>query len=227
MHRHLIAVEVGVKCRADERVDLDGLAFHQHRLKRLNTEAMEGRCAVQHNRMIFNHFFQNVPDDRLLLLDHFFRLLDGGAVSRLFEPVIDERLEQFERHLLRQPALVQLEFRSDHNDRTAGVVHALAEQILAETSLLALQCVGERLQWTIVRSTQHAAAAAVIEERVHRFLQHSLFVAHDHFGSVQVHQLLQPVIAVDDAAIQVVQIRRGKTPAVEWNQRPQLRWNYR
>ena len=33
VHRHLVAVEVGVEGGADQRVNLDGLAFHQHRLK--------------------------------------------------------------------------------------------------------------------------------------------------------------------------------------------------
>ena len=146
---------------------------------------------------------------------------------RLFEPVIDERLEQFERHLLRQTALVQLQFGTDHDDRTAGVVDALAEQVLTEAALLALERIGERLQRAVVGAAQHAAAAAVVEQRVHGFLQHALFVAHDDFGSVQVHQLLQPVVAVDDAAIQVVQIGGGEAAAVQWHQRTQLRRNDR
>ena len=33
---HLVAVEVGVEGGAHERVDLDGLALHQHRLERLD-----------------------------------------------------------------------------------------------------------------------------------------------------------------------------------------------
>ena len=146
---------------------------------------------------------------------------------RLFEPVIDERLEQLERHLLRQTALVQLQFGTDHDDRTAGVVDALAEQVLAEAALLALQRVGQRLQRAVVGAAQHAAAASVVEQRVHRFLQHALFVAHDDFGRVQVHQLLQPVVAVDDAAIEIVQVGGGETAAIEWNQRTQLRRNDR
>ena len=47
VHGHLVAVEVGVEGGADQRVDLDGLAFDQHRLKRLDAEAMEGRGAVE------------------------------------------------------------------------------------------------------------------------------------------------------------------------------------
>ena len=124
-------------------------------------------------------------------------------------------------------ALVQLEFGTDHDHRTSGVVHALAEQVLAEAALLALQRVGERLQRPVVGATQNAAAASVVEQSVDRFLQHALFVAHDDFGSVQVHQLLQPVVAVDDAAVKIVQIGGGKASAIQWNQRTQLGWNHR
>ena len=227
VHGHLVTVEVCVKCGADQRVNLDGLAFHQHRLKCLDAEAVKRRSAVQQHGVIFNHLFQDVPHDGLLLLNHFLRLLDGGAMSGLLQPVIDERLEQFQRHLLRQAALLQLELGTNHDHRTAGVVHALAQQVLAEAALLALQRVGERLQRAIVGATQHAATASVVEQRVHSFLQHALFVAHDDFRRVQVHQLLQPVVAVDDATVEVVQIRRGEAAAIEWNQRTQLRRNDR
>ncbi len=47
MDRHLIAVEVGVEGRADERMDLDGAAFDQDWLEGLNAEAVQRRGAVQ------------------------------------------------------------------------------------------------------------------------------------------------------------------------------------
>ena len=143
MHGHLVAVEVGVEGGADQRVNLDGLAFHQHRLERLDAQAVQGWGAVQQHRVILDDFFQDVPHHRFLHLHHFLGLLDGGAVARLFQAVIDERLEQLERHLLGQAALVQLELGAYHDDRTAGVVDALAEQVLAEAALLALERVGE------------------------------------------------------------------------------------
>ena len=77
-------------------------------------------------------------------------------------------------HLLRQAALVQLQLGTDDDHRTAGVVDALAEQVLAEPALLALQRVAQRLQRTVVGAAQHAAAAAVVEQRVHGFLEHAL-----------------------------------------------------
>ena len=126
-----------------------------------------------------------------------------------------------------RPHWCSLQLGADHDDRTAGVVDALAEQVLAEAALLALEGVGERLERTVVGAAQHAAAAAVVEQRVDGLLQHALFVAHDDLGRVQVHQLLEPVVAVDDAAIEVVQIGGGEAAAVQRHQRAQLRRNHR
>ena len=160
-------------------------------------------------------------------LDHALGGLDRGREAHHFELVEDERLEELERHLLRQPALVQLQLRADHDDRAARVVDALAEQVLAEASALALDHVGERLQRTLVGARHRLAAAAVVEQRIHRFLQHALLVAHDDFRRFQLEQALQPVVAVDDAAIQVVQVGGREAAAVERHQRTQLRRQHR
>ena len=224
---HLVAIEVGVEGRASQRVQLDGLAFDQHRLERLDAEAVQRGRAVEQDGMILDDFFENVPNHRVLLLHQFLGLLDGGAMAALLEAMIDERLEQLERHLLRQAALVELQLGTDHDHGTAGIIDALAEQVLAEAALLAFERIGERLERAVVGATQNAAAAAVVEQRVDGFLQHALFVAHDHVGRVQLDQLLQPVVAVDDAAIQIVQIGRGETAAIQWHQRTKLGRNDR
>ena len=225
--RHLVAVEVGVERRADERVDADRLAFDQHRLERLDAETMQRRRAVEQHRMLADDLLEHVPHLGPLQLDHLLRLLDGGDEAALLELVVDERLEQLERHLLRQPALVQLQLGTDDDDRPAGVVDALAEQVLAEAPLLALERVGQRLERPVVGAAQHAAAAAVVEQRVDRFLQHPLLVADDDVRRLQLHQLLQPVVAVDDAAIEIVQVGGREAAAVERHERPQLRRNDR
>src|ERR671920_921451 len=126
--------------------NLDGLALDEHRLERLDAEAVERRGAVQQNGMLADDLFEDVPDHRLLPVDHLTRLLDGGGVALLFELVVDERLEQLKRHLLRQAALVELEFRPDDDDGAARVVNALAQKVLAEAALLALEGVGQRLE---------------------------------------------------------------------------------
>ncbi len=136
--------------------------------------------------MLANDVFENVPNDRLLLLDHFLGLLDGGAVPLRFELVIDERLEELERHFLGQTALVEFQFRADDDDGTARIVHALAEKVLAEAALLALERIAEGLEWAVVGAAQNAAAAAVVKQSVNGFLQHALFVADDDVGRAQV-----------------------------------------
>ena len=78
--------------------------------------------------MLADHLFQDVPDLGALLLDHALGGLDGRGHAVEFELGIDEGLEQLERHLLGQAALMQLELGTDHDDRAARIVDALAEQ---------------------------------------------------------------------------------------------------
>ena len=162
MYRHLITVKVGVECRADEGVQLNSLAFDQHRLKRLNAKAMQRRRAIQHDRMFANDVFENIPDQRLLGLHHFLGGLNGRCSTQHFQLVENERLEQFQRHFLWQPALMQLQRRADHNDGTTGVVHTLAEQVLTEASRFTFDHVSERFQRALVCARHGLATTTVI-----------------------------------------------------------------
>ena len=224
---HLVAVEVGVEGGADQRMKLDRFAFDQDRLEGLDAEAVKGRRAVEQHRMLANDLVQDVPDFRLLLLDELLRLLDGGRQTLCVKPRIDERLEQLERHLLRQAALMELQFRADHDHRTAGIVDALAEQVLAEATLLAFEHVGQRLQRALVGAGDDPTAPAIVEQSVDSFLQHALLVADDDVRSAQLDQTLQTVVAVDDTAIEIVEVGRREAAAVERNQRAKLRRNDR
>ena len=64
----------------------------------------------------------------------------------MLEALVDEGLEEFEGHLLGQAALVEPEVRTDDDDRPSGVVDPLAEQVLSEAALLALEHVRKRLE---------------------------------------------------------------------------------
>src|SRR5258706_2094859 len=163
VNRHLVAVEVRIECGTDQRMELDRLALDQHRLERLNAEAMQGWGAVEQHRMFADHLFEDVPDLRLLLFDELLGLFDGRRESLRLKPRIDERLEQLQRHLLGQAALVQLQLGTHNDHRTAGIIDALAEQVLTEASLLALQHIGERFQRALVGPRDDAAAATVIK----------------------------------------------------------------
>ena len=149
MHGHLIAVKVGVVTGADQWMDFDCVAFNKNRLERLNTHAMESWRAIQKHWMILDDFFKHVPHFWVAAIKHALGALDGVGKSTILELANDERLEQFQRDLLWQTALMQLEFWTNHDDGTRRIINALAQQILAEAALLALDHVGERLERTI------------------------------------------------------------------------------
>ena len=134
MNRHLVTVEVGVEGRTNEGMQLNGLAFNQDGLKRLDTQAVQRRRTVEHDRVLFDHLFQNVPHYGRAGFDFLLGSLDGGGDAHGFETSEDEGLEQFQRHQFGQAALVQLERWAHGNHGTTGVVHALAQQVLAETA---------------------------------------------------------------------------------------------
>src|SRR6266404_4615419 len=73
------------------------------------------------------------------------------------------------------------------------------------------------------RAEHRPLAAVVVEQGVDGLLQHALLVADDNLGGVEVHQLLEAVVAVDDAPVQVVEVAGGEVAAVEQHQRAQVR----
>ena len=143
MHGHLVTIEVGVIRGADERVNANGFALNQHRLKCLHRETVQRGCAVEHHGVAFGDLLKHVPHLRSLPLDEFLGGPHGVHITQFLEPPDDEWLEENERHLLGQAALVKLQFRANNNDGTARVIHTLAKQVLAETPALALEHVRE------------------------------------------------------------------------------------
>ena len=224
---HLVAVKVGVVCRAGQRVQLESAALDEHRLKRLNAQAVQRRRAVEQHRVLLDDDIERVPDLRLLAVHHLLGRFDVVGNAVLHELFHHERTEQLNGHFLRHAALIHLEFRSDDDNASAGVVNALAEQVLTEAALLTLEHIAQRLERAGVRAGDGAAAAAVINKGVHRLLQHALLVAHDDVGRAELDEALETVVAVDNAAVEVVQIARGEAAAVELDHRADLRRNDR
>ena len=67
-----------------------------------------------------------------------------------------------------------------------------------------------------------AATTAVVEQGVDGLLEHALLVVDDDLGRAQVQQPLEPVVAVDDAAVEVVEVRGGEAATVELHHRAQV-----
>ena len=223
VHGHLVTVEVGVERGTDEGVKLDCLALDELRFERLDSETVKRWCAVQQNRAVADDFFELAPDLGVRALNRALRALDARRESLVLQLLDDIRLEQFERHLLGQSTLVKLQLRSDHDDGTTRVVDALSEKVLTETSLLALEHVGERLERAVSRTGDGTTTTTVVEQRVHRFLQHALFVVLDDLRSHLLVEPLEAVVAVDDSAVQVVEVRRRETSTVQLHHRAKVR----
>ena len=143
---------------------------------------------------------------RTTTFNHSLRRLDVLRQLEVDQPLHHKRLEKFERHELGKPALVKPECWADDNDRTARVVDALTKQVLTEPALLALQHVGKRLERAVAWAGNRTTATAVVEQSVDSLLQHALFVVHDDLGRTQIEQSLETVVAVDHAAVQIVEV---------------------
>ena len=118
---------------------------------------------------------------------------------------------------------MELEFGPRDDHRPSRKIHALPKQILAEPALLAFQHVAQRLERPPVGARDRLAAPTIVEQRIDRFLEHPLLVAHDDVRRAEVLQPLEAVVAVDDAPVEIVQVRRREPAAVQRHQRPELR----
>ncbi len=67
----------------------------------------------------------------------------------------------------------------------------------------------------------------IINKGIDCFLKHALFIAGNHLGCVQLQQTLQTIVAVDNTAVQIIQVRGGKPAAVKRNHRTEVRGNHR
>ena len=85
MHSHLVAVEVGVKSGAHQRMKLNRLAFDEHRFESLNAKSVQGRSAIEQHRVFANHFVENIPDLAALAFHQLLGLLDRSGNPFLVE----------------------------------------------------------------------------------------------------------------------------------------------
>ena len=117
---------------------------------------------------------------------------------------------------------MELQRRPGHDDRPPRIVHALAQQVEAEAALLAFEHVRQRLQRPVVLRHHRLAAPPVVEQGVYGFLQHPLFVVDDDVGRADLQELLETVVAVDDAAVEVVEVGSGEAASVQLHHRAQV-----
>ena len=225
MHGHLVTVEVRVECGTCEGVELDGLALYQLGLECLDTETVKGRGSVEQDGVSLHYVLEDVPDDGLLLVHDLLGRADCLDDASLDELADDEGLVQLGGHVLGQTALVHVQLGSYDDHRTGRVVHTFTEQVLTEAALLSFEGVRKGLEGAVGVSLDGVGLARVVEEGVNGFLEHTFLVAEDDFGGLDLYELLQTVVADDDAAVEVIEVGCGETSSVQGHERPQVGGN--
>ena len=66
-------------------MNLNRGAVNQYRFKSLDTEAVQGRCAVEQNGALFDYFFQNIVDFRFGSFD-----LPARALNIMCQPLLNQ-----------------------------------------------------------------------------------------------------------------------------------------
>ena len=227
---HLVAVEIGVIGGAHERVEPDGAALDAHRLEGLDAEPVQRRRAVQQYRLFEHRFLERVPDHRVVAPGAFHHAFGGmGACGdvAIDEPADKERLEELQAHGGRQAALVELEIRVTHDDRTRRVIHAFAQQVLAETPTLPRNHIRQALERPVARPHHRSSTAGVVEQRVAGVLQQALLVVEDDLRRFERDELLDALIPADDALVERVQIICREVPIFQLHQGTQRRRQHR
>jgi hypothetical protein len=136
-------------------------------------------------------------------------------------------LEQLERHFLGDTALTDLELRARDDDGTAGIVDTLAQQILTESPFLSLQFVAEGAEGATVRIDNGILTLAVVQQSVHGILEHPFLVLQQDLGGALIDHFPQAIVAVDDPAVQFVEVVRRKSASLQLNKGPKVRGNHR
>ena len=204
-------------------MDPDRVAFDEHRLERLDAHPVQGRGTVEEDGMVLDDLLEDIPNLFDLPFEHLLGRLDRVGVAELAKPADDERLEQLERDLLGQAALVEPEVGADHDHRPGPSSRPrLPSRFSRNRPLLALDHVGQGLERAVARPQDRPLAAVIVEEGIDGLLEHPLLVADDDLGRIQVDQLLEPVVAVDDPAVEVVEVAGGEITAIEEHERPEI-----
>ena len=107
-------------------MQLDRLTFYKDRLKCLDTQSVQCGCTVQHNRMLFDDIFQNVPNLRIQPFYQLLRIFDVLGNASAYQLLHYKGLEQLDCHFFRKTALINFQFGTNDDNGTSGIVNTLS-----------------------------------------------------------------------------------------------------
>ncbi len=113
--------------------------------------------------MALHHILQDIPHNGFLAIDNLLGTLYRLDNATLNELADDKRFVELGSHILGDTALTHVEFGTDHDNRTSRVVNTLTEQVLTESSLLALEAVAKRLEGSVGIALDGTRLARVVK----------------------------------------------------------------
>src|SRR5262245_61538698 len=113
---------------------------------------------------------------------------------------------------------MQFQARATDDNRPGRVIDSLAQEVLPEASLFALDHLGQRPQRPARDSLDRGVAVLVVEQGIYETLQPALFLAQDHFGSLTSGPFANALVGLEDLLIEVIEVTgnahpRGRQPA--------------
>ena len=79
--------------------------------------------------------------------------------------------------------------------------------------MLTLEKIGQTLEFatTVLRASSATTTRSIIVDKcIDGFLKHAFFVALNNFWRIEINELLETVVAVDNAAIKIVKVGSGE-----------------
>mmetsp|Transcript_68451 Transcript_68451/g.184256 ORF Transcript_68451/g.184256 Transcript_68451/m.184256 type:complete len:417 (-) Transcript_68451:591-1841(-) len=207
---HSVAVEVCIEGCRHEGVDAQGLSFDEPWSEGLHAQAVQGGRSVQQHEPVLHAPLDQVP------------LRFEGQIIEVVEPVVDGHilgLREILGHLVHpkaavetvgnlegQRALVHPQRRIAHDDRSRGVVHALAQHVGAHAPKLALEASCHRLHCLSTAPHHWQADSAVVDHVVAVGLNTLLEVADQTACPASLQDHLERLGTIHDVLVEDVQV---------------------
>ena len=167
MNTHLITVEISIKSRTYQRMQLNGRTLYQSGLEGLNTHAVKRGCSVKEYEVLIVFILQHFLDLNRIDILRYDTLCRDKLLASFILLSFNKGFEEFSPYLDGKPAFGKFQFRVDDNNCPAREINSLSQKVLTESALLASEKLCERFQRTAVGTHYGIASTAVVYQDIY------------------------------------------------------------
>ena len=150
---HLVTVKVGIVGLTYQWVKTKGLTINQDRFEGLDTQTVEGRCAVKKYWVFLDNIFKNIPNTFITTFNHTFSGFHVTCVFTRNDFTHHKWFEKFDGHQTWHTTLVHFKCWTNGDNGTSREVNTFTKQVLTETTLFTFKHVAQRFKWTTTWSS--------------------------------------------------------------------------